>query len=109
MPELVTLEETKARLNILHSEDDHVIEAWLDVCEEIVLDHIAAENKSGWWDDELVSGGEVPKRVQTAVIMLTGYFYRSPDHDSENGFKDYGRLPYPVVAILHRLHDPALA
>ena len=106
--ELVTLVDAKQRLNVLHSDDDTALTNWLEAAEEEVLAYIGTAGQGDWYDGGLVSGEAVPKRVATAVIMLAGYYYRSPDADEGKEFQA-GWLPAPVMALLHQLRDPALS
>lgn len=109
MVALVTLEETKSRLRIDHNDDDTTLEGYIEAASGSVINYLKGQAEvlldldSG---GDLPSGAEVPAVIQTAVILLVGYWYDpiEPNKDFERGY-----LPMPVTAILYPLRDPALA
>lgn len=104
---LVRLKDVKAQLNVLHDDDDEALKLWIRAAEEAVLSYLGDVGQDPWWDGDLVSGQDVPDRVQAGVTILTGYFYNSPDQD-EGGAFTHGRLPFQVTSVLYGMRDPAL-
>jgi hypothetical protein len=101
MPELVDLDQVKARLQYDHDADDDDLQALLEAASEMVLSYLKL-------DSDYYDGEDVPGAVQTAVIMLVGILKRDPSMREANTWQP-GYLPAPVTAILYPLRDPTLA
>jgi len=109
MAAFVTLEATKARLNIETSDDDVMLDGMIEAATGAVIGYLKSA-ADPYLDSggDVPSGTEVPAVIQTATIMLVGYFYRNRDQDPDGDF-ERGYLPAPVVSLLYPLRDPALA
>lgn len=108
---LVTLEQVKAALHVLHTDDDSTLELFITAASNAVVNYLdtQAEAVLGLPGDSPPL--PVPGEVTAAVILLTGQLYRDPDGNSGNpdrAFED-GYLPRPVVSLLYPLRDPAIA
>lgn len=63
----------------------------------------------GWEDADYDAASEnAQEQVKTAILILAGHYYRSPDVDEHGAFQQ-GQLPWLVTAPLYQLRDPALA
>lgn len=111
---LVTLAQVKTRLRIDSDDADADMEDMIEAASGAVLNYL----KSGA-DYFLDTAGEVivdtdgdplgvPAVVQTATLVLVGYFTRYRD-ENPDGEYEMGYLPKPVMALLYPLRDPALA
>lgn len=111
MVALTTIGEAKARLHIDMDDDDGILAGYIEAASAAVIAYlkdqadVLLDLDSG---GDLPSGAEVPPVIETATIMLVGYFYRNPDGDPDKAFGQ-GDLPAPVTALLYPLRDPALA
>jgi uncharacterized phage protein (predicted DNA packaging) len=102
MTDFVTLEAAKAALRIDHDDDDATLAALISAASDMVAEYL----KDNAPDPDYPETAS--QRVQTAVIMLVGIIYRSPDGDDNKMFADGGYLPIPVQAILYPLRTPTL-
>lgn len=84
-------------------DDDFVLEQYLNAAAEAVYGYLGWEQAD--YDDAAEGAQE---RVKTAVLMLAGHYYRSPDMDPDRAFGQ-GQLPWMVTAPLYQLRDPPLA
>lgn len=109
MAEIVTLDEAKAHLRIVGSEDDDDLQAKLDVAHELVLDYVK-QRRSGmteWvqtvdaWTDQ-----SAPKVVYGAIARMFGHLARFRGDDEYRGD---AQLPAEVRMLLDGKRDPALA
>jgi hypothetical protein len=108
---LVTLESTKARLNISTDDDNDALEGYIEAASGAVINYLkdqAEELLDLDTSGDITTTTEVPAVIATATIMLVGYWYRNPDADPDGDF-EMGYLPKPVMALLYPLRDPALA
>lgn len=121
----VTLQRAKQHLNMDHDADDSLITAYIQAASGAVKNYLksasayAIELDS---DDYPVfdSNGdpvyvrnsdgdkEVRFEVQSAVLLLVGYFYKDRDENPDTAFSQ-GFLPFPVTALLYPIRDPAFA
>jgi hypothetical protein len=111
MPALVTLEDVKSALRIDTEDDDFILTAYVAAASAAVIGYLKEQADAILDLDsggDLTSGSDVPADIQVATIMLVGHFYREPDGDTEKAF-EYGYLPKPVVSLLYRYRDPAIA
>jgi len=115
---LITLAQASAHLRRDTEDDDSDLLLKIEAASEMVLDYIGS-GAEAWTDSSGLpiedSNGEamdVPKRVQSAVLMLTGYLYRERDASMENQVPTqwgYGYLPIGVTALLYPLRRPTVA
>jgi hypothetical protein len=112
MAKLVTLEETRLRLNVVSTEDnDTTLEFLIEDASALVINYLGARAESVLELDTsgvFVEGSAVPHAVRAATVMLVGYLFENRDGD-EHGAFTAGYLPAPVVSMLYPLRDPALA
>lgn len=118
MVALVTLSQAKAHLRVDHDADDLDIQLKIEAASEAIISHLkdAADtflDSSGEVIMTLDSPPEstVPKVVQQATLLLLGDFYKNREPTADDAVPSqygFGYLPRAVVALLHRLRDPAL-
>lgn len=108
---LVTLEQVKAHLRIVHSSDDDDLTGKTHAASAAVLaylkDGAVFLDSSG--QVEVDSSGDpigVPYNVQIATLIMVGYFNKDRDEDTDRAYET-GYLPKPVTALLYPLRDPA--
>jgi hypothetical protein len=108
---LATVEVTKDRLNIDTDDDDAKVGGYIEAASASVIRHLKDQadvlldlDTGG----DLTTGSVVPAEIETATIILVGYWYRNPDGDPDKDFEG-DELPRPVKAILKMLRDPTLA
>lgn len=83
------------------------IEAKIAQAQDIVLDYIKNPDGSEYWDAETC-----PDRVKAATILVIGALLGDADKQTEmlSGLQGgEANLANPIVALLYRLRDPALA
>jgi len=114
MVELITLEEAKAHLFIIHDTDDNDLKLKMYAASETVIDYLKAEGVKKFIgpDGELLKDAEgnpvpVPFKVKAAVLLMLGYLYKDRDENA-GGAYEQGYLPKPVTALLYSMRDPAL-
>lgn len=109
---LVSLARVKTALRVTTDDDDEILEVYIAAASRAV--HAYLGDQAG----ELLSIDSPPdsppndledvdERIQAAVIMLTGHFYRAPDQNPDGAFEQ-GYLPKPVTALLYSMRDPTL-
>jgi hypothetical protein len=110
---LVSLARAKEHLKETGTDQDELIAIYVSAASRAV--HAYIGDQAG----ELLSMDSPPdspaqdltvvdERVQAAVLMLTGYYFRNRDSNPDKEF-GHGTLPFPVTAILYQLRDPPLA
>lgn len=99
--ELCSVEDVKKVFRISTADDDDLIELLIKAASASVIQHLKGRAQ------ELIGSGEVPYPIQMATIILVGYWFRNPDRDPDQEYKQ-GYLPRPVTAILYPFRDPAL-
>lgn len=100
---LVTLEEAKAHLRVMHFDEDSTIAIYMNAATEIVVDYIKKPEHE--WTDT-----NVPFLIKAAVLLvLTGLYENRGDEAEPDYSQADGYLAKPVTAILHRYRDPAYA
>lgn len=113
MFQLVPLADIKKALRVESADDDAILEIYSSAASLAVVGYL--KGQAG----ELLSIDSPPnsppndlqtvdERVRTAVIGLTGVYYRNPDGDEAKNFET-GYLPPFVTALLYPLRDPTLA
>lgn len=113
MIDLITLEEAKAHLYIIHDADDADLKLKIYGASEAVLDYLKAEGVKNFIgeDGELLKDDEgnslVPFKVKAATLLMLGYLHKDRDDNPGNAF-EHGYLPKPVTALLYSMRDPAL-
>jgi hypothetical protein len=120
MTMLVTVEDAKARLRIVHDAEDLDLEMMIEQASAAVLNYLnlpldyyeataAAGSDS---DSEPVSSDgtvtiPVPAEVQLATLLLVGILYRDRDGTEAKEWQ-HGYLPWPVTSFLYPLRDPVM-
>jgi hypothetical protein len=101
---LVTVDEAKERLRVIHDEDDDDLEMMIRGTSAAVLRYLRSDGA-----EFVTSDGDlhVPDDVQLAVLMLTGILFRDRDGTEAKDW-EHGFLPKPVIALLYPLRDPAM-
>jgi uncharacterized phage protein (predicted DNA packaging) len=102
--QLVSIDEVKQMLRIDHADDDATLEMYIAAASLSIVAYLK--------DPTLLSVDSPPEeldaRVKSAVIMLVGYWYKSPDGNPDGAF-ERGYLPMPITAMLYPMRDPTLA
>jgi len=112
---LVSLQMAKDHLMMDHTDEDGLIELYINAASGAVINYLgtlgtdAILDSSGIvsYDSNLEPIG-IPYEVQAATLILVGHFYKDRDNNEGNAFMQ-GYLPMPVTALLYPLRDPALA
>lgn len=108
---LVSLDQAKQRLRFDHDEDDNDLTLMIEGASAAVLNYLKSDQVfvDSFGDVESDSAGPiVPHEIQNATLMLVGILSR--DRDGEEMEKwQHGLLPFPVLALLYPLRDPALS
>jgi hypothetical protein len=99
MADLVTIDEAKQRLRILHNDDDADLLAIIAQASDTIVDYLKRPEIDPPWDETTV-----PPHVKNATLLLIGRIYA----DREAGF-DGGLLNQAIRDLVHRDRDPALA
>lgn len=97
---LVSLEETKARLRILHEDQDDDIEKAIEGASESVLRYMGVDA------EDYTEGA--PENVQNAVIVWVGIMMSDPNGIEAHNW-GHGYPPPAVVALLYGSRDPVFA
>lgn len=84
-------------------EDDFILDRYITAAKAAVFRYLG-------WEREDYDAASAADRiaVETAILILTGHYYRSPDVDDAGAFS-HGQLPWMVTAALYQMRDPALA
>ena len=116
---LVTVEDAKARLRIVHDAEDIDLELMIQQASASVMNYLglahdyystgtsSSDSSSEVSSDGAGVGGIVPDEVQLAVLLMVGILARDRDGVESKDW-DHGYLPRPVTSILYPLRDPAL-
>lgn len=114
---LVTLAQSRAHLRTDSEDDDDDLLMKIEAASEMVLDYIG-DGAEAWTDsagavyeDSNGQALDVPKRVQSATLMMVGYLYRERDASMEHQVPTqwgYGYLPQGVTALLYSLRRPTV-
>lgn len=119
---LVTLAQASAHLRRDTTADDEDLELKVEGASAAVMNYLkrAAWPKFFMVDTSgdvlldtdgmplLLVGTTMPKEIQAATLLMTGYLYKDRDDDS-GGQYEHGFLPAPITAILYPLRKPAVA
>ena len=119
MTMLVTLEDAKARLRIVHDAEDLDLELMIQQASAVVMkylelpiDYYTATIASSDSDSEAVSSDgtttrTIPAQVELATLLLVGILARDRDGVEMKDW-DHGYLPKPVMNVLYPLRDPVM-
>jgi hypothetical protein len=120
MTMLVTVEDAKARLRIVHDAEDLDLEMMIQQASAAVLNYLnlpldyygATPSAGSDSDSEPVSSDgtvtiPVPAEVQLATLLLVGILYRDRDGTGAKEWQ-HGYLPWPVTSFLYPLRDPVM-
>lgn len=120
MTMLVSLERTKARLRFDTNAEDVDLTFMIEAASQMVLNYLKVDESyfagseydtDGVWPadtDGVLIGADTYPEVQTATIYLAGMLKRDPDGAEAEKWQQ-GYLPFPVMAMLYPLRDPAIA
>lgn len=102
MVALVTLQQAKRHLRILHDDEDEDLLDKIQQASEIVIDYIQRPELE-WIEAVGDTPSDAPFRVQSAVLMVLNIVWDNRSGgDIEYGQAD-GYLSRPITAILHRI------
>jgi hypothetical protein len=110
---LVTVEDAKARLRIVHDAEDIDLELMIQQASASVMNYLGLAHNyyetggSTSSSSDSASSSAVPDEVQLAVLMMVGILARDRDGVEAKDW-DHGYLPRPVTSLLYPLRDPAL-
>ena len=127
---LVTIEDAKARLRIVHDAEDLDLEMMIQQASAAVMNYLGkpldyytattdgAYFASGSGSSEPVSSEldassdgtttiPIPDEVQLATLLLVGILYRDRDGTEAKEWQ-HGYLPWPVTSFLYPLRDPVM-
>ncbi len=122
---LVTLEEAKQHLYVIHDDDDDLINNQIKASSGIVINFL--KTKRGLYEPEYDENGDlvldsnddtvpvvdssgqklIREEVRAATLIMIGILYRDRDGAEMQKWQT-GFLPPPVTALLYPLRDPAL-
>lgn len=102
MAALITLDEAKRELEVEHLEDDAAIQRKAEAATEIVIDYIKRP-------DHTWTHADVPFLIYAAIILVLKSLYDDREKAEMLRGLAGGDLSNPVVSILYRYRDPALA
>lgn len=115
---LVTLAQASAHLRRDTTDDDPDLLLKIEAASEMVMSYIG-DGAEAWTDssgsvieDSAGDAMDVPKRVQSATLMMVGYLYRERDAGNEYQVPaqwGFGYLPIGVTALLYPLRRPTVA
>ncbi len=120
MTMLVSLAQTKARLRFDTDAEDVDLTFMIEAASQMVMNYLKTDESffagseydtDGTWPadtDGVLIGADSYPEVQTATIYLAGVLKRDPDGVEMDKWQ-MGYLPFPVMAMLYPLRDPALA
>ena len=110
---LITLEQAKAQLRVVHDEDDTEIEEMIDAASEAIIGYM--KTAAGVFlstADEVVDGA-VPPDVQMACKVEVAHLYKNREGQSDSEIDPEFGYGYPLckaaVAKLYRYRTPTLA
>lgn len=98
---LISLEQAKAHLRVVSSDEDDDIARKVEQASAVVLDYLKSQAVAGWSDGTVT----VPGHVEAATMVMLTHLYENRGDDmaaDEDAWKAVERL-------LMRSRDPALA
>ncbi len=98
---IITLEEAKRRLRILHDFEDAAIEEAIDLASAIVFDYIKREYEPA--TDDLDGS------LKAATLIMLSHFWDNRGSENVSAGLADGYLPQNFTMLLHRKRDPAIA
>lgn len=134
---LVTLEDAKARLRIVHDAEDLDLEMMIQQASAAVMNYLglplnhyatiaaADGSSSNGYGNESSSDSDsdsgliesssegaitpttIPAEVELATLLLVGILYRDRDGTEAKEWQ-HGYLPWPVTSFLYPLRDPVM-
>lgn len=108
MVALVTLQQAKRHLRILHDDENDDLQDKIQQSSDIVMDYLQRPDLV-WTDASGDTQSDAPFRVQAAVLLVLGGLWENRgDEEMEQGQAD-GYLAKSVTALLHRLSRLAYA
>lgn len=116
---LVTLQQARDHLRSDTDADDADLTLKIEAASELVVDYlkeyaltfIDADGNPVMTDDDPPEAVPVPKRVQSATLVLINYMYRERDGSNEFAVPTqwgYGYLPQGVTSLLYSLRTPTV-
>ncbi|KFI30965.1 hypothetical protein CG51_05845 [Haematobacter missouriensis] len=98
MADLVTVDEAKALLQILHNEDDASIGLLVSAVSDRLLEYVKATE----------TPDPIPPEMKVAAIFWVGLLYKTPDSDPDGLMPD-NYPPAAVRAMIYPRRTPTLA
>jgi len=116
MADLVTLDDYKGALKVTGTDEDAVLETYLNAAEALCLDYVdqrlgdTAEEWSETIATWIAGTVDTPLQVTAAILELAVmlYRFRGDDEEPPKAWAD-GRMPPSVRMKLDRFRDPAIA
>ena len=106
---LVTLEDAKARLRIVHDAEDFDLALMIEQASAAVMNYLG--KPLDYYEGGSASSSDgingVPREVELATLLLVGILARDRDGVEAKDW-EHGYLPKPVMAFLYPLRDPVM-
>jgi len=117
MTMIVTLEQAKMHLRVIHDSEDEDIELKIHAASAAVIDYLGAyaEEFTDSSGEVILDSSElpvVPPVVKQATLLMLGDMFKNREPTADDTVPaqfGYGYLPRAVVALLYKLRDPVLA
>lgn len=115
---LVTLEQAKKHLRVVHDSDDEDIVLKIEAASGAILNYLkeAADEFIDSSDEIIMTtdsppASTVPKIVMQATLLLLGDFFKNREPTSDDPVASqygFGHLPRAVIALLYHYRLPSL-
>jgi hypothetical protein len=108
---LVTLDDAKERLRIVHNAEDVDLEMMIEQASAAVMNYLG--RPLDYYDQAASSESDAdtvtvaPAEVKLATLLLVGILARDRDGVESKDW-GHGYLPRPVMAFLYPLRDPVM-
>ena len=99
---LASLAFVKQALRIDHSDDDVVLQAYIDASSSAVIRYLKSSADPAWTEET------APATVRIAITIAVQALYEPEQRDLLAGLGS-GDPKNPLVALLYAMRDPALA
>ncbi|MFS7244783.1 head-tail connector protein [Rahnella inusitata] len=107
MIELVTLEQAKLHLRVDEDYGDADLTLKIQGGSAAILSYTQGSRDKIVDAQGVLIEGEELRRVQTAMLVLLGYFYRNRGGEEEEKLQQ-GELPFAVTMLIYDLRRPTI-
>lgn len=101
--DLVTLEQAKAHILVIHDQDDAHIQLSIAAASAAVITYLDGAEEVFMDSAGDVDLALVPDDIKWATLLLIGEFFKSREAEQDGEISQawgYGYLPRPIVALL---------